>query len=119
VPPPVDASGGEAGNFIYTLPIQANRIATLCTVNHIPTAFDKLSGDGVLVEFPEGFEDVGYNEAAADLLMKGAKETDASAELRINGKERMTEMLEYVARFTTKPSQVRYNDDASAWGTGN
>lgn len=109
----------RGGNFIYTLPIQPNRIATLCTVNHIPTAFDKLSGDGVLVEFPEGFEDVGINEAAADLLMKGAKETDASAELRINGKERMTEMLEYVARFTTKPSQVRYNDDASAWGVGN
>jgi hypothetical protein len=107
----------RGGNFIYTLPIQTLKPATVCTVNHIPTAFDKLSADSVTVEFPEGFEDVGFNEAAADLLMKGAKETDASAELRVNGKQRMDEMLEYVARFTTKASQVRYGDDGSAWGT--
>jgi hypothetical protein len=107
----------RGGDFIYTLPIQANKIATLVTVNHLPTAFDRLSGEDVTVEFPEGFEDVGFNEAAADLLMKGAKETDASNELRIAGRERMDEMLESVARFTTKPTRVRYNDDPSGWGT--
>jgi hypothetical protein len=107
----------RGGNFVYTLPIQPLKIATLVTVNHIPTAFDKLSGDAVFVEFPEGFEDIGYNEAAADLLMKGARETEASAELRSNGAARMSEMLEYVARFTTKPSQVRYGDDPSTWGS--
>lgn len=107
----------RGGNFIYTLPIQPSKPATLVTVNHIPTAFDRLSGDGVTVDFPEGFEDVGFNEAAADLLMKGAKETDSSNELRVNGRERMNEMLEYIARFTTKASQVRYNDDPAGWGT--
>jgi hypothetical protein len=107
----------RGGNFLYTLPIQQLKIATLITVNHIPTAFDKLSNDNAIVDFPEGFEDVGYNEAAADLLMKGAKETDSSAELRTNGRERMDEMLAYIARFSTKASQVRYSDDPAGWGT--
>jgi hypothetical protein len=107
----------RGGNFIYTLPIQPAKQATLVTVNHIPTAFDKLSGDAILVDFPEGFEDVGYNEAAADLLMKGAKETDASNELRTVGQQRFDEMLEVIARFSTKPTSVRYNDDPTAWGT--
>jgi hypothetical protein len=107
----------RGGNFIYTLPIQANKRNARDRESYADRVRQTLGRRDVTVEFPEGFEDVGFNEAAADLLMKGAKETDASNELRIAGRERMDEMLESVARFTTKPTRVRYNDDPSGWGT--
>jgi hypothetical protein len=104
------------GNFIYTLPIQAAKRADVIAVNHLPTRFDQLSADSALVEWPEGYEDVAFNEAAADLLMKGAEESAASMELRSNGAARRAEMLETIARISTKPTTVRYNDDKSEWG---
>jgi hypothetical protein len=114
---PVGASGGEAGTSSTRSRSKQSDRDALHGEPHPDRVRQAVGRQRAMVEFPEGFEDVGYNEAAADLLMKGAKETDSSAELRTNGGERMDEMLAYVARFTTKPSQVRYNDDASAWGT--
>jgi hypothetical protein len=104
------------GAYLYTLPIQTSHAVQLVQVNYRPTRFDQLPNETDDVDFPDGYEDLLAMEAAAEVLMKGAEETAAAAELKAENAPRIATMLEDLARQTTEPSKVRYDDSAADWG---
>lgn len=112
--------GGERlwwrmGTYIYTLPPVANALADAVVVSHRPTLVDQLSGDGKTVEFPDGAELILATWGAAELLMKGGAETEASIALRASVQEDLDELLQDLSRPSGDPQSVRFGDDPSDW----
>lgn len=104
------------GDNIMTLPKQFSKAATVW-VNHLPARLDLLSGDGISVTFPDGYEDVLCLEWAALALSKGGAETEAARDLKGLAEEMRQDMLQDLGRLGTEPLQMRYwGDSAADWG---
>jgi hypothetical protein len=104
------------GDYIKALPEQANKQADVVIVNHRPTRYDSLSGESVNVPFPDGYESVIVLEAAAALLNKGGVESGAAMALKAEAEVVRNAMLQDLARKSTNPTQMRYDDYAQDWG---
>lgn len=98
------------------VPGYANETATAIHVNHLPTRADKLTGDTVLVEFPDDYEDILVYEGAARLLSKGAAETGAAAELKALAEDDRRDMLQDLSRTQAGPWVLQFPDIAAEWG---
>lgn len=105
----------RSGAALYTLPAVASTVVTGVWVNHRPQFISALATDASTVTFPDGYEDVGNYEAAADLLMKGAEETGASLELRAMARSLGDEMLSDLARDSADPLRIAYGDASDDW----
>lgn len=104
------------GDNIMTLPKELSKAAVVW-VNHLPQRLDLLSGDGVTVTFPDGYEDVLCLEWAALALAKGGAETDAARDLRGLAEEMRQDMLADLGRLGVEPMQMRHwGDSAADWG---
>lgn len=103
------------GGSLYTLPIQAGSVLG-CWVNDRPTRFDQLTTEDAAVEFPDGYEDILAVHGAAEVIMKGARETEAAIELKASVQDDLNRMLQTLSRASTNPTRVRYVDRAGDWG---
>jgi hypothetical protein len=103
------------GDLMVALPTQASKQADGVCVNHLPCRIDNLSGEGVNVTFPDGYEDIICLEAAALLLSKGGAETDTSAEFKQLAASMRRDMLDDVCRISTHPIVMQYDDNAIDW----
>lgn len=85
-------------------------------VNWTPTRVEDLSADSITVEFPDGYEEILALEGAALLLSKGSVETAEARELRALAEEFRQDMLQDIARTSTNPLRMQYEDSSFAWG---
>jgi len=106
----------QEGSKITAMPISASTQATGIWVNWIPTRIDALSGDGIAVDFPDGYEGIVTDWAAADMLGKGAAEAGAAEYLRGQGNDKLDEMLQDLARVSIDARQPAYGDSSADWG---
>lgn len=90
-------------------------VATGIFVNHTPTPANSLSGEGVTVEWPEGYELVLAYELAAVVLSKGAAETDAAAQCKAFAEDYRRDMLQDLARISINPQMMRFPDTPAEW----
>lgn len=105
----------QEGTNIFPLPKELSASFDIM-VNYIPQRPDKLSGEGITVDFPEEWEELIVFEAAAWLLVKGGNETKAAAELRAGAEDIRNDMLEDVSRLSTNPDRMRFADHPFTWG---
>jgi hypothetical protein len=84
-------------------------------VNWRPARVDQLSGDGVSVDFPDGYEQLLALETAAMLLTKGGAEVDTTAQFRVLAEQMRADMLQDVARSTAKAQRFQFEDTAAMW----
>lgn len=106
----------QEGLNLTALPLQTGKVADAIWVNWLPQRPSALSGDSVLVDFPDGYEEVLIVLAASRLLMKGGAETQASRELRTDIEEDYQELLQDVSRVSTNPLMATPLDNAMEWG---
>lgn len=106
----------EDATKIAALPVQASHQATGIWVNWIPQKIDQLSADSIAIGFPDGYEDIVAWETAAMMLMKGGTEAPAAAALKILAEEMRQDMLQDLARLSTKSKRMQYNDTFQDWG---
>lgn len=104
------------GDYIKALPTQANKTATVIAVNHIPTRFDQIADDTDTVIWPDGYEQVLIWAATISLLNKGGTESAAAAPLNVLLLQAQLAMNDDIARRSTAPTQMRYNDSSNDWG---
>lgn len=104
------------GDYLMALPQTASKQADMIWVSHLPTRPDAVSAVGVSCVFPEGYDEVVVLEAAADLLLKGNAESDASMNLRALANILRTDMLADLARTGSRPTRMQYSDYGSDWG---
>ncbi len=105
------------GDYIKALPTQASHQATVIAVNHIPTRFDQLSDDSVIVPWVDGYENIIIWMAAIALLNKGGTESLAAMPLHPMAEAARLAMMEDISRRSIAPMQMRYNDASNEWGS--
>lgn len=105
----------QMGTVIQTLPINVGDLQ--CYVNYRPPRADQLSGSGVTVDYPEGYEMGLAWGAASRMLAKGGSEMIASAAARQQANEFLENMLFDLGRRGTNPIIARANDSPSDWGS--
>ena len=103
------------GDNLMALPKQLSKSATI-TVNYFPTNIADLAGDGSTVTFPDGNEDILVLEWAAACLDKGGAEADTALRFRQQAETSRQDMLQDIARVTTRPQQMSYVDYAFEYG---
>lgn len=108
----------QEGQNLTALPLQVNKRADAIWVNWLPQRPSALSSDEVVVDFPDGYEEVLIVLSAARLLMKGGAETGAARDLRTEIEEDYQELLQDVARVSTNPLMTTPLDSAFDWGGG-
>jgi hypothetical protein len=103
------------GDYIM-VPDAANSTATGVWVNHVPTPANLLSGEAIVVTFPDTYEDLLAYELAAILLSKGSAESDSAATMKAFAEDLRRDMLQDIARFSIAPQQFQFADTAAEWG---
>ena len=98
------------------LPTSDASVTMRVWVNHTPQKPSALSGPGVIVPFPRDYSGILIYELAARLLSKGGAETDLGLELKAIAGGLRLEMLDEIARRSTRPSFVRATDTPEEWG---
>lgn len=104
------------GDYLI-VPDAANATNTDIWVNHLPTRADNLATDASTVVFPDDYEDILAYETAAILLSKGAAEVDAAAALKALAEDMRRDMLQDIARTSTRPLVMQFPDTAQEWGS--
>lgn len=99
-----------------TLPNAKNVTLTGLWVNWTPQRFDLLATDLSVVQLPPDYDDIFTNEGAAALLMKGATQSAAAAELRAYAEQKRADRLADLARISIDPTKVEYDDSTMNWG---
>lgn len=102
------------GDYLV-VPDAASATNTDIWVNHLPTRADNLATDASTVVFPDDYEDVLAYETAAILLSKGAAEIDAAASLKALAEDMRRDMLQDIARTSTRPWIMQFPDRAVEW----
>lgn len=102
------------GTKLMALPITVSAAADVI-VNWIPPRQEQLSGDTIVVDFPDGYENVVAWDAASMLLNKGASEAQRAQVLSYQAEALRQDMLQDIMRRSTAPIKMRYNDAASDW----
>ena len=104
------------GAYFQMLP-PTDGISTTWYVNYLPVRQDALAGESSTFNFPDGYEDVPLLAAAAYLLGgKAGAEAENAVPLVGLAKDRRNDMLVSLARPTTAPLSIRYEDSAQVWG---
>ena len=104
----------DAGTNVQILPVGA--VALTVSVNYTPCRVDNLNADSDSIDFPDGSEVILYLEAAAILLSKGGMETEAAQTMRAMAQQERESMYSRIARRSTMPLHLGFNDSASEWG---
>lgn len=104
----------ESGESIQLIPAQTT--AATFWVNYRPQRASAIN-DTAEVDFPEGYEHVLVYGLAGELLLKGGAETGAAADLLKFRDGLREDMLADIRRFSSTPSHVEPNDNASDWGS--
>lgn len=106
-----------AGANFQLLPVQSG--ASLTTyVNWTPPRIDQLSADSVTIDFPDGAEYILVWQTAAKLLAgKGGAEAAAAAVLSALADDARKNLYGALARLTTRPSFMLFQDIAAHWGS--
>ncbi len=104
----------EYGDKIQLIPAAQDNTVTV-TVNHLPQRADLLQNNNSTVVFPDGYDLILAYETAASMFMKGAAESQLSAELRVNASMLRDRMRQDVGRIAVKPLRLGYMDDWSMW----
>lgn len=102
------------GNYLVC-PGHPSTTATGVFVNYTPTPANSLSGEGITIDFPDGYELVLAYELAAVILSKGAAEMDASASCKAFAEDYRRDMLQDIARTSINPLVMRFPDTAAEW----
>lgn len=102
------------GSTIRMFPNQSSSPAVIM-YNYLPQRQELLSGEGVAINFIDGYEDVLAFEAGSRLVLKGGAEPDVSRFLAEQAEEMRVELLQDVMRRSTKPIAMRYSDDRTDW----
>lgn len=104
------------GQQINALPTQASH-AAICVVNWIPPRQEQLSADSIVIQFPDGYENIIAWSAASKLLTsRGASEAARGQVLELQAEALRQDMLQDLARRSTNPIRMRYHD--SSWDYG-
>lgn len=85
-------------------------------VNHLPVAFNSISGDGVAVVWPTDYEDCLCYDAAAELLAMGGMEIGPANDLKRMAEAWWADMLGDLERLSVNPTLMQYADDAMDYG---
>jgi hypothetical protein len=104
-----------AGDFFQVLPIQPGATFNV-TVNWTPPTIAQLAGTTSVIPFVSTYEYLLVWVTAATLLMKGAAESQAAADLMSLADGARKNMLGQIARRTTRPTFALYPDSAASWG---
>lgn len=104
-----------AGDYFQVLPVQSG-LTLSAPVNWLPASISQLAGPTSAIIFPTGYEYILVWVTAATLLMKGASESQAAADLMSLADGARKNMLGSIARRTTRPTFAIFGDNASAWG---
>jgi len=105
----------EYGDQLQLIPAAAGTTAVV-TVNHVPARVDTLASDSSTVVFPDGYELLLAYETAASMFMKGAAESNLTAELRAMATTLRERLHQDVGRLSTRPMRMTAMDDAYDWG---
>lgn len=103
------------GDNLFALPKQLSKLATI-SVNYLPVNIADLAADGDATTFPDGWEELLALEWAASCLDKGGAEADTALRFRQQAEVIRADMLQEIARVTTRPQQMHYVDAAFDWG---
>jgi hypothetical protein len=106
----------EYGNDVQLIPAPVQSTPITVVVNHLPQRADLLVDDNSLVVFPDGYDLILAYETAASMMMKGAAETNLSAEMSMRAQQLRESMHQDVGRITTRPLRMGYADDQYDWG---
>ena len=105
-----------AGANFQLLPVSSG-IAITTFVNWTPPRVDQLSGDSVPLDFPDGSEMILVWQTAAKLLAgKGGAEAAGAQVLTALADDARKNLYGSVARLTTRPSFMLFQDTAMNWG---
>ncbi len=102
------------GSNIMAMPKTLSKIATV-QVNYKPTKYTNLTLAATDIDFPDGHELLVAKMAAAMLVDKGGAETQAAGNLRQEAAWYRAEMLQDIARISTKPKQLSFPDSNRDW----
>lgn len=105
----------EFGDAIQLIPAAEGNAVTV-TVNHLPQRSDLLVSDSSTVVFPDGYELILAYETAASMFMKGAAESNLTAEMRQNAMLLRERMHQDLSRLAVRPLRMGYQDDKYDWG---
>lgn len=105
----------EYGDQIQLIPAAEGNTVTVA-VNHLPQRADLLQTNNSTVVFPDGYEMILAYETAASMFMKGAAETNLSAELSAKAQQLRDRMHQDVGRIAVRPMRVAAMDDWAQWG---
>lgn len=106
----------QEGSSITAMPISASTAASGIWVNWIPTRIDALSGESVVPDYPDGYENIVCRRAAARMLEKGAAEASAASYLDMIADRMENDMLQDLARVSIDARQPSYPDSSADWG---
>jgi hypothetical protein len=102
------------GQQIQVMPV-ANGQQMSVQVNYRPPRPSQLSGSGVTVDFPDGYEMLLVHDAAVFALQKGGSEAEAASVLRATGENIRSMMLMDLARQGTWPIVSESFDRPEDW----
>lgn len=105
----------EFGDQIQLIPAKQGNAVTV-TVNHLPQRSDLLASDASTVVFPDGYDLILAYETAASMFMKGAAESNLTAEMRQNAALLRDRMHQDVGRLSVRPLRMGAMDDKYDWG---
>lgn len=105
----------EFGDLIQLIPAAQGNTVTV-TVNHLPQRADLLTSDSSTVVFPDGYDLILAYETAASMFMKGAAESNLTAEMRQNARLLRERMHQDVGRLSVRPLLMGAMDDKYDWG---
>lgn len=104
----------QAGDYIQVLPVTSG-LSLTAWVNWTPVTIDALNADSDTADFPVGSESIIWNTAAAELLMKGGAESEASQLLRSLADKQRVQMYQNLDRLSMSPMYMGYPDLAGEW----
>lgn len=104
----------RADQVLQLLPVQAG-LNVIVPVNHFPSAFGNLASN-FAIEFPEDYEPIVVNSAAALLFAKGDAEVQGTADFARIAAAMREFLLSEVSHISADSPNVRAGDSPSEWG---
>lgn len=102
------------GTQIQVMPVQNGQTMAV-QVNYRPPRVDQLSGSGVTVDFPDGYEMLLVLMAGVFALQKGGNEAQAAAVLKATADMVRAQMMMDLGRQTTWPIVATAFDRTEDW----
>lgn len=108
----------SGSDYFQCLPVASGTALTV-VVNWTPPVVNDLSAGSVVLDYPTNSEMVLVWRTAAKLLIgKGGDESGAAAALDALADDARVQLLGSIARLTTRPTALGFQDLAMHWGGG-